>query len=117
MNKWRQVIKGACMASQIGHCHSRDSFKKQQNLQKAMIEAKKLAIHTPVISRPVTPISLPDITGSNILNIIGETTNTSGDLIQSKSLKSSGGEPDLINLESQKLPQFQTNQYHLINLS
>lgn len=60
--------------SQIGHCHSRDSFKKQQNLQKAMEEAKKLAVKSPDQSRATTPIELPDMTGSNIVKLVREAT-------------------------------------------
>lgn len=40
--KWGQVIEGVgCTNSQIGRCRNRSSFKNQQHLQKAMIEAKK----------------------------------------------------------------------------
>ncbi|XP_019869595.2 transient-receptor-potential-like protein isoform X2 [Aethina tumida] len=72
LNKWKQVVRGACIASQIGHCHSRDSFKKQQNLQRAMEEAKRLSTKTPseTISRIPTPIDLPDMTGSHIVHLV-----------------------------------------------
>lgn len=57
--------------SQIGHCSNRDSFKKQQNLQKAMEQAKQIVLRTPLPSPIVsTPIDLPDLTGSNIIHII-----------------------------------------------
>ncbi|KAJ3658094.1 hypothetical protein Zmor_009854 [Zophobas morio] len=126
LNKWRQVVKGACIASQIGHCHRRDSFKKQQNLQRAMEEAKKLKVKSPVQSRAPTPIELPDTTGSNIIRIIREFTPDSleppkyslspsptvlqksgdkGPIISiSPPQNEEGGkeEPDLINLESAK---------------
>lgn len=56
--------------SQIGRCHRRDSFKKQQNLQKAMEEAKKLAIKTPDTSRSNSSLTLPDYTGKEIVELI-----------------------------------------------
>ncbi|RZC40408.1 hypothetical protein BDFB_009248 [Asbolus verrucosus] len=127
LNKWRQVVRGACIASQIGHCHSRDSFKKQQNLQRAMEEAKKLKVKSPDQSRATTPIQLPDTTGSNIIKVIREFTpenldtpnyllysspnlfkkdNNQGPVIsisppESNNKKSDQG-PDLIDLESTK---------------
>ncbi|XP_015834999.1 transient-receptor-potential-like protein isoform X2 [Tribolium castaneum] len=114
LSKWRQVVKGACIASQIGHCHSRDSFKKQQNLQRAMEEARKLKVKSPDQSRATTPIQLPDTTGSNIIKIIRgitpETVDTKycltprdkSPLISISPPKTPEKEPDLINLESAK---------------
>lgn len=67
------MLQKICFSSQIGHCSSRDSFKKQQNLQKAMEEAKKIVQRTPLPSpRASSPIDLPDITGNNIMHIIEE---------------------------------------------
>ncbi|CAG9859792.1 unnamed protein product [Phyllotreta striolata] len=72
--KWRQVVKSAQVASQIGRCHRKDSFTKQQNLQRAIEEAKRLASsRSPDISRattPLTPIMLPDMSGSEIVKVI-----------------------------------------------
>ncbi|KAG5892780.1 hypothetical protein JTB14_032656 [Gonioctena quinquepunctata] len=71
INKWRQVVRGAQMASQIGYCRNRNSLKKQQNLQKAMDEAKRLSSKSPEnLSRATTPIMLPDMTGSDIVNLV-----------------------------------------------
>ncbi|KRT78836.1 hypothetical protein AMK59_8297 [Oryctes borbonicus] len=41
LHKWRQVVKGACLASQIGHCNSEDSLKKQQDLRSNIISARQ----------------------------------------------------------------------------
>lgn len=69
-------------SSQIGHCSSRDSFKKQQNLQKAMEQAKKIVLRTPLASPCTTsPTALPDITGSNIINIIEDITRETEGMI------------------------------------
>ncbi|XP_030748044.1 transient-receptor-potential-like protein [Sitophilus oryzae] len=70
LNKWHQVVRGACIASQIGRCHTRDSLKKQQNLQKAMEEAKKFSSYSPDYSRATTPLNLPDFTGEEIVRLI-----------------------------------------------
>ncbi|XP_044748537.1 transient-receptor-potential-like protein [Coccinella septempunctata] len=103
MNKWRQVIRGACIASQIGHCHNRQSFKKQQNLQQAILAAQKFAEKSPEASRSVTPINLPDTTALNIFNIMkdfdGINSNLSSPFISQEPLLHQL-DPDLINLSS-----------------
>ncbi|XP_077299447.1 transient receptor potential-like [Arctopsyche grandis] len=71
-SKWGQVMKGVCVSSQIGRCRSRESFKNQQNLQKAMDEARKLVLRSPLPggSRCASPIELPDTTGSCIMELL-----------------------------------------------
>lgn len=39
-HKWGEAVKGI-RDTQIGRCHNRESFKNQQNLQKAINEAKR----------------------------------------------------------------------------
>ncbi|XP_046394033.1 transient-receptor-potential-like protein [Ischnura elegans] len=73
--KWGQVVRDVCMSSQIGKCSSRESFKKQQNLQIAMAEAKKIVIATSNKcggSPRITPIPLPDTTGTSIIHLLNE---------------------------------------------
>ncbi|KAF7285043.1 hypothetical protein GWI33_012349 [Rhynchophorus ferrugineus] len=70
LQKWHQVVKGAYIASQIGKGHSRDSIRKQQNLQKAMEEARKLASQSPKFSRAPTPMILPDFSGADIIELV-----------------------------------------------
>ncbi|KDR22808.1 Transient-receptor-potential-like protein, partial [Zootermopsis nevadensis] len=41
-HKWGQLLEGVCEASQIGHCNNRESYRNQQNLQRAMDQARKL---------------------------------------------------------------------------
>jgi len=76
--------------SQIGHCHSRDSIKKQQNLQKAMEEARKRAVRS------------LDLTGSESLVLPKYTDLETVQLISegSTAKSSSKMQLDLINLES-----------------
>lgn len=73
--KWGQVVRGVCEASQIGRCNSRESFKNQQNLQKAMAAAKKLISRSPVKednSRDLSPIKTPEIIGGTLKELIHE---------------------------------------------
>lgn len=62
-SKWGQVMVdvGVVTNSQIGRCRSRQSFKNQQNLQKAMQEARRLVLKSPETrSGATTPINLPE---------------------------------------------------------
>ncbi|XP_057659520.1 transient-receptor-potential-like protein isoform X1 [Diorhabda carinulata] len=70
--KWRQVVKSAQIASQIGRCHRKDELKKQKNLQRAIAEAQRLAnsISPDNISGTATPIILPDLTGTDLVQLI-----------------------------------------------
>ncbi|KAJ8952577.1 hypothetical protein NQ314_007503, partial [Rhamnusium bicolor] len=101
INKWRQVVTGAQIASQIGHCHSRDSFKKQQNLQKAIEEAKRLAAKSPEnLSRAITPIKLPDMTGSDIFELVRGENDSDNEPSQKKFALS----PNVTVMKKQKAP-------------
>ncbi|XP_050299406.1 transient-receptor-potential-like protein isoform X2 [Anthonomus grandis grandis] len=87
LNKWQAVVKGAYVASQIGRCHRRDSFKKQQNLQKAITEAKRLAAKSPDSSRSASPqVTLPDYTGAEIVKLIKDDTSPYGTIRGSVSI-------------------------------
>uniref|UniRef100_A0A182JLW8 Transient receptor ion channel domain-containing protein n=1 Tax=Anopheles atroparvus TaxID=41427 RepID=A0A182JLW8_ANOAO len=68
--KWGQVMTGVGVEinSQIGRCRNRDSFRQQQQLQKAMDEARKLVERSPL---PHSRSSSPNIEGYT-----DETTNT-----------------------------------------
>ncbi|KAK5643799.1 hypothetical protein RI129_007644 [Pyrocoelia pectoralis] len=71
LHKWGQVVTGVCLASQIGHCSSKDSLKKQQNLLKAMEEVQRIVTRSPLpMSRSSTPIELPDTTGQSIMDVL-----------------------------------------------
>lgn len=62
-SKWGQVMSdvGVVTNSQIGRCRNRQSFKNQQNLQRAMEEARRLVARSPVDrSGAVTPVDLPE---------------------------------------------------------
>lgn len=104
-HKWNAAVKGAT-DSQIGRCRNRESFQNQQNLQKAMIEAKRLIfIHlmkqlhnikrnsyfffnsyrlvsrSPVIqSRPCTPVEFYDPTTNTLLELLKNITEEVAEL-------------------------------------
>lgn len=62
-SKWGQVISdvGVVTNSQIGRCRNRQSFKNQQNLQRAMEEARRLVSRSPIDrSGTATPVDTPE---------------------------------------------------------
>lgn len=69
-HKWGQVLEGACKASQIGRCNNRESYRNQQNLQKAMVKARKLVNRSPGISRTGSPIPLPETTSTTLMELL-----------------------------------------------
>lgn len=72
-SKWDDAIEGVgCkVMSQIGRCRNRKSFKNQQNLQKAMNEAKKFVEQrSPVQSRNMSPIEINDPTTDTLLELL-----------------------------------------------
>lgn len=73
--KWNEVIKGASIEaySQIGRCRNRQSFKNQQNLMKAMEQARKL-----IEQGPMSPTSCH----SPNLGYVDETSRTLVELLK-----------------------------------
>lgn len=72
-SRWGQIIRSVCKESQIGRCNNRESFKKQQNLERAMREAKrKLMSPSPdgIDMRNVSP--LPQTEHSSLVTLITE---------------------------------------------
>nr|CAD7447920.1 unnamed protein product [Timema bartmani] len=68
--------------SQIGRCNNRESFKNQQNLRKAMEQAQRLVMCSPVAedSRSLTPIPLPETTGESIRELLKDITEQNKEL-------------------------------------
>ncbi|XP_037871365.1 transient-receptor-potential-like protein isoform X2 [Bombyx mori] len=90
--KWDQTLAGTGISSQIGRCRSRESFKNQQNLQRAMEEARKLVLRSPLPgSRAGTPIEMPVTPGHTLLELI-------------KDISTEVGEPVDINSPATKSP-------------
>lgn len=71
LNKWRSTIKNTKTFSQIGQSINRDSFKKKQNLKKAIEVARGLVNRSDSGSN-IDAINLPDTTGAKILDILQE---------------------------------------------
>ncbi|XP_065082989.1 transient-receptor-potential-like protein [Ochlerotatus camptorhynchus] len=81
--KWGQVMSGVGIEtnSQIGRCKNRDSFRQQQNLQKAMNEARRLVERSPVArSRSASPMidSYEDETTNTLLQLINQLAEETG---------------------------------------
>ena len=69
-HKWGVAVKGVT-DTQIGRCRNRDSFRNQQNLARAMNEAKRLVNKSPVQkSGNCTPIEFYDPTGNTLLDLL-----------------------------------------------
>lgn len=78
--KWDQTLAGTGVSSQIGRCRSRESFKNQQNLQRAMEEARKLVLRSPLPgSRAATPIEMPVSPGHTLLELIKDISTEVGE--------------------------------------
>lgn len=68
-HKWTEAVLGVT-DTQIGRCRNRESFRNQQNLAKAMSEAKRLVEHSPIQSRPCTPLEYSDPTTNTLLELL-----------------------------------------------
>ncbi|PZC73178.1 hypothetical protein B5X24_HaOG209949 [Helicoverpa armigera] len=79
--KWDQTLASTGISSQIGRCRSRESFKNQQNLQRAMEEARKLVLRSPLPegSRVGTPIEMPISPGHTLLELIKDISTEVGE--------------------------------------
>ncbi|XP_075981929.1 transient-receptor-potential-like protein isoform X2 [Anticarsia gemmatalis] len=78
--KWDQTLAASGVSSQIGRCRSRESFKNQQNLQRAMEEARKLVLRSPLPgSRSATPIEMPISPGHTLLELIKDISTEVGE--------------------------------------
>lgn len=71
-HKWGQVMEGVGvqMNSQIGRCHNRQSFKNQQNLKRAMAEARRLVEKGIDRSGSVTPIEFDDRANTTLMSLL-----------------------------------------------
>ncbi|KAL7031376.1 hypothetical protein ACKWTF_006982 [Chironomus riparius] len=71
--KWSEVIRSATIEanSQIGRCKNRDSFRNQQNLLKAMEQAKKLIERSPLPQSPShSEYSIVDQTNETLVQLL-----------------------------------------------
>ena len=72
--KWGQVVRSVTIEanSQIGRCKRQEGFKNQQNLQKAMQQARKLAMKSPSRDRAdsCSPIEYDDPANSSLVQLL-----------------------------------------------
>lgn len=90
-HRWGETIRGVT-DTQIGRCRNRSSFQNQQNLQRAMDEAKRLVSRSPIQSRPCTPVEFYDPTTNTLLELL-------------KNIREEVGEPSPQNTTSNALTQ------------
>lgn len=94
--KWGQVMSGVGIEtnSQIGRCKNRDSFRQQQQLQKAMNEARRLVERSPLPrSRSASPMmdGYEDETTNTLLQLINQLAEeTGGDVSPGNTLHTLG---------------------------
>lgn len=82
-HRWNEAVSGVT-DTQIGRCRNRESFRNQQNLARAMTEAKRLVLHSPIQSRPCTPVEYKDPTTNTLLELLKNITEEIGELHPSR---------------------------------
>ena len=94
--KWGDIIQRATIEanSQIGRCRNRESFKKQQNLMKAMDQAKKLIERSPM---PLTPnhsdnTAMMEQTNRTLVNLLKNISEEINEISPGNSLKINSAE-------------------------
>lgn len=82
-HKWTEAVQGVT-DTQIGRCRNRESFRNQQNLARAMTEAKRLVQHSPIQSRPCTPLEYSDPTTNTLLELLKNISEEIGEYSPSR---------------------------------
>lgn len=82
-HKWTEAVQSVT-DTQIGRCRNRESFRNQQNLARAMNEAKKLVEHSPMQSRSCTPLEYSDPTTNTLLELLKNITEEIGEFSPSR---------------------------------
>lgn len=82
-HKWTEAVQGVA-DTQIGRCRNRESFRNQQNLARAMTEAKRLVQHSPIQSRPCTPLEYSDPTTNTLLELLKNISEEIGEFSPSR---------------------------------
>lgn len=82
-HKWSEAVQSVT-DTQIGRCRNRESFRNQQNLAKAMTEARRLVLHSPIQSRPCTPLEYSDPTTNTLLELLKNISEEIGEFTPSR---------------------------------
>lgn len=88
-HKWNEVVRGVT-DTQIGRCRNRESFRNQQNLQRAMEEAKRLVSRSPAASRSITPVEFYDPTTNTLLELLKNITEEIDELSPQATIRTVG---------------------------
>lgn len=88
-HKWNEAVSGVTH-TQIGRCRNRESFRNQQNLQRAMEEAKRLVSRSPAASRTCTPVEFYDPTTNTLLELLKNITEEAGELSPQSTVRTAG---------------------------
>lgn len=91
-HKWAAAVQGVT-DTQIGRCRNRESFRNQQNLARAMNEARRLVEHSPIQSRPCTPLEYSDPTTDTLLELLKNITEEIGEYSPSRPASRSPSRP------------------------
>lgn len=99
-HKWHEAVRGVT-DTQIGRCRNRESFRNQQNLQRAMEEAKRLVSRSPAASRSCTPVEFYDPTTNTLLELLKNISEEVGELSPQSTVRTSGSHDRSAQLTSQ----------------
>ncbi|XP_035725310.1 transient-receptor-potential-like protein [Vespa mandarinia] len=91
-HRWGQVVNSAIRSSQIGKSYSRASLQSQQNLMRAIEEARKLTAKASLT--PIEPIQLPQSTEATILHVLHDIVETDNYVRNDVPILTVTGEPD-----------------------
>lgn len=89
--RWDEAVRGVT-DTQIGRCRNRESFRNQQNLQRAMDEAKRLVSRSPVASRSCTPVEFYDPTTNTLLELLKNITEEAGEISSHSTIRTAGSD-------------------------
>lgn len=92
-HKW-DVAVSSVVDTQIGRCRNRESFRNQQNLAKAIKEAKRFIEHSPIQSRACTPVEYDDPTSNTLLALLKTLSDDCGDLSNTGTIRTAGSNND-----------------------
>lgn len=99
-HKWHEAVRGVT-DTQIGRCRNRESFRNQQNLQRAMEEAKRLVSRSPAASRTCTPVEFYDPTTNTLLELLKNISEEVGELSPQSTVRTIGSHDRSAQLTSQ----------------
>lgn len=89
-HKWTEAVRKV-QDTQIGRCHDRDSFRNQQNLAKAITEAKRLIQHSPAHSRAYTPVEYDDPTANTLMQLLQNISDEIDEFSPANTIRSNRG--------------------------